>query len=352
MADFISLATEYDRLSSEMADPSNVHRLQEIGEQLSSIQDKALLAKDILALDKEIQETTLLAADPEMKSVAEDELSRLKEAKNAKLSEFNQLEQAEGSTDDKKPAIMEFRPGAGGDEAKIWADNLKRMYMRFSDENNIKYEFLDENTLLFKGKPSDATLPQGAYGLFKWESGVHRVQRVPETEAQGRIHTSTASIAVLPKVEAQEVTVRPEDLEWQFFRAGGHGGQNVNKVSTAVRLIHKPTGITTVSTQERYQERNREICLDFLRSKLWEVKEEERLSKLDATRAAAVGHGMRAEKIRTYNYPQNRVTDHRIGVSWFNLPVILEGNIGEMLRTVSVEMTTDKELRALTEDED
>ncbi|MEI6691058.1 MAG: PCRF domain-containing protein [bacterium] len=352
MADFNSLATEYDRLSREMADPSNIHRLQEIGEQLSSIQDKAVLAKDVLALDTQISETSVLSLDPEMAQYAADEISKLKEAKNQKLAEFNGLEQAEGSVDDKKPAIMEFRPGAGGDEAKIWSDNLKRMYMRFADENNIKYEFLDENTLLFKGKPKDPTLPQGAYGLFKWESGVHRVQRVPETESQGRIHTSTASIAVLPKVEAQEVVVRPEDLEWQFFRAGGHGGQNVNKVSTAVRLIHKPTGITTVSTQERYQERNREICLDFLRSKLWEIQEEERLSKLDATRSAAVGHGQRSEKIRTFNFPQNRVTDHRIGVSWFNLPVILEGNIAEMLRTVSVEMTTDKELRALSEDEE
>jgi peptide chain release factor 1 len=351
MADFQALAQEYDRLTEEIADPGNVQRLQEIGEKLSGIQDKALLAKDILSLEQEVQEAKAIEADPELAQYAQDELARLKDAYQAKLSEFNSLEQQEGSVDDKKPAIMEFRGGAGGDEAKNWAEDLKRMYMRFMDENGLKYAFYDDNTLLVTGKPKDPTLPQGAYGLLKWESGVHRVQRVPETESQGRIHTSTASIAVLPKVEPQEVTVRPEDLEWQFFRAGGHGGQNVNKVSTAVRLIHKPTGITTVSTQERYQERNREICLDFLRSKLWELKEEERLSKEGQTRMAAVGHGMRAEKIRTFNFPQNRVTDHRIGVSWFNLPSLLEGNIAELLRTVSVEMTTDKELRALTEED-
>lgn len=251
MADFQALVQEYDRLTAETGDPSNVTRLQEIGEQLSSIQDKALLAKSILGLEQQITEAKNLASDPEMAQYVEDELTHLKEEYQNKLAEFNNLEQQEGSLDDKKPAIMEFRGGAGGDEAKNWAEDLKRMYMRFMDENGLKYAFFDDNTLLITGKPKDPTLPQGAYGLFKWESGVHRVQRVPDTESQGRIHTSTASIAVLPKVEPTEVTVRPEDLEWQFFRAGGHGGQNVNKVSTAVRLIHKPTGITTVSTRPR-----------------------------------------------------------------------------------------------------
>lgn len=339
MTDFQGIANEYDRLVTESADPANVSRLGEIGEALTDIEDKAKIAKEIIAIDKQITENVTLATDPEFGKIAKEEMTKLNDLREVKLAAYAKLETTEDTAEDKRPAIVEFRPGAGGEEARIWADNLKRMYMRFAELIGIKYQLLDENTFLFSGRPTDPSLPQGPYGLFKWESGVHRVQRVPETESQGRIHTSTASIAVLPKVDPAKVTVKTEDLEWQFFRAGGHGGQNVNKVSTAVRLIHKPTGITTVSTQERYQERNREICLDFLRSKLWELQEEERLAKIDATRRTAVGRGMRSEKIRTYNYPQNRITDHRINISWHNLESILDGNLTEMIKTVSFEMS-------------
>lgn len=341
MPNFQSIVSKYDSLVSESADRANISRLGEIGESLADIEEKAKIAKEILDLDRQISENTVLAQDPELGGMAEEEIAKLRATKSVKMDEYTKLETTEDTAEDKRPAIVEFRPGAGGEEAKIWADNLKRMYMRFSELVGIKYEFIDENTVLFSGRPTDHELPQGPYGLFKWESGVHRVQRVPETESAGRIHTSTASIAVLPKVDPAKVTVKSEDLEWQFFRAGGHGGQNVNKVSTAVRLIHKPTGITTVSTQERYQERNREICLDFLRSKLWELQEEDRLAKIDATRRSAVGRGMRSEKIRTYNYPQNRITDHRIGISWHNLESIMEGNISEMIKTVSFEMSKE-----------
>jgi peptide chain release factor 1 len=273
----------------------------------------------------------MAVGNDELANLARSEIHSLESDILRLKSELSSLETTADNAEDKRPAIVEFRAGAGGEEAKIWASDLERMYLRFAEIQGIKYELLDEGTYLFSGHPSDPALPQGAYGLFKWESGVHRVQRVPATESQGRIHTSTASVAVLPKIDPEKITVREEDLEWQFFRAGGHGGQNVNKVSTAVRLIHKPTGITTVSTQERYQERNRQICLDFLRSKLWEIQEEERVAKAEAKRRTAVGRGMRAEKIRTYNYPQNRVTDHRIGVSWHNLESILEGNLTELM---------------------
>lgn len=340
-ANYTQIVSDYDRLLAESADPNNIDRLGDIGAAISELEDKIELARELVKIDADISGNESLLSDPEMKALASDEIYRLKGDKAAKIEALNALERAAENTEDKRHAIIEFRPGAGGEEAKIWVNDLFRMYTRFAELMGIKYELLDENTYLFTGRPNDPTLPQGAYGLFKWESGVHRVQRVPATEAQGRIHTSTASLAVLPKIDAQKLVIREEELEWQFFRAGGHGGQNVNKVSTAVRLIHIPTGIAVVSTQERYQQRNREICLDLLRSQLWEKQEEERLAKLDNQRKSAVGRGMRAEKIRTYNYPQNRVTDHRINISWHNLSGILEGDLTELIRTVGIEMTKD-----------
>ena len=266
---YLQIVNSYDSLVKESSDPKNVERLGEIGEALSDLEDKIVLARKLVKIDEDLSGNESLLTDPEVRLMAQDEIYRLNAEKTAVLEELQALERAAENTEDKRPAIIEFRPGAGGEEAKIWVNDLFRMYTRFAELMGIKYELLDENTYLFTGRPSDPSLPQGAYGLFKWESGVHRVQRVPATEAQGRIHTSTASLAVLPKIDAQKLVIREEELEWQFFRAGGHGGQNVNKVSTAVRLIHIPTGIAVVSTQERYQQRNREICLDLLRSQLW-----------------------------------------------------------------------------------
>jgi len=223
-------------------------------------------------------------------------------------------------------AYLEIRPAAGGNEAKIWADDLLRMYVRFAAKKNWKVAVLDNLTILVTG--------EGAYDTLKNESGVHRVQRVPLTEKRGRIHTSTASVAVLPEITNREIQINPNDIEIQFFRSGGHGGQNVNKVSTAVRLIHKPTGIVTQAQQERFQEQNRRIAEDLLRAKLWE-KEEERKVNEAADYRSAIGRGMRAEKIRTYNFPQNRVTDHRIGKSWKNLDSIIDGDLEKMLKATT-----------------
>jgi len=340
--DLQAIITKYDELVQESSDPNNTSRLAELGEEISLLAPKAELAKTIVELGKQLDDSKMLShGTDELASLAKTEIYELEDKIKAKLAELASLETSADTEQDKRPAIIEFRAGAGGDEAKIWASDLERMYKRFAEIQGIKYELVDEGTYLFSGRPSDPTLPQGAYGLFKWESGVHRVQRVPATESQGRIHTSTASVAVLPKVDPQKITVRDEDLEWQFFRAGGHGGQNVNKVSTAVRLIHTPTGITTVSSQERYQQRNREICLDFLRSKLWEIQEEERIAKLEATRRSAVGRGSRAEKIRTYNYPQNRVTDHRVSLSWHNLEAILEGDLTDLIFSLNQEINKE-----------
>lgn len=219
-------------------------------------------------------------------------------------------------------AYIEIRGATGGDEAKLWGQDLLRMYQRYATKKNWKTELLDENTLKMSG-PS-------VFDLLKNESGVHRVQRVPSTEKRGRIHTSTATVAVLPQIKASEIVVNPQDLDWQFTRAGGHGGQNVNKVSTAVRLTHRPSGIIVQAREERFQERNREIALELLRSKLWEKSELEK-EKTVAGYRSAIGRGMRAEKIRTYNFPQDRVTDHRIKKNWGNLEKIVDGDLDKVV---------------------
>lgn len=219
-------------------------------------------------------------------------------------------------------AYLEVRGATGGDEAKIWGSDLLRMYSRFAVKKAWKLFQVADLTLKISG-------PE-VFDLLKNESGVHRVQRVPETEKRGRIHTSTATVVVLPEIKESEVYINPGDLEWQFTRAGGHGGQNVNKVSTAVRLTHKPTGIVVEAREERFQEQNRQIALSLLRSRLWEKMEEEKLKTIAGYRSV-IGRGMRAEKIRTYNFPQDRVTDHRLGKSWGKLEAIVDGDLEKVL---------------------
>lgn len=221
-----------------------------------------------------------------------------------------------------KNVYLEIRGATGGDEAKIWADELSRMYIRFANKKGWKVTVIDQGVLKISG--------ENIFDLLKNESGVHRVQRIPTTERHGRIHTSTATVVVLPELSEKEIKINPSDLDWQFFRASTQGGQNVQKVSTAVRLTHKPTGIIVTAHEERFQEQNRKIALDLLRSKLWEKSEEEK-EKTIAGYRSAIGRGMRSEKIRTYNFPQNRVTDHRIKKSWGNLESIVEGNLEKII---------------------
>lgn len=217
---------------------------------------------------------------------------------------------------------MEVRGATGGDEAKIWGSDLLRMYSRYSLIRGWKVNTVDESTIFISG--------YGAFDNLKNETGVHRVQRIPKTEKRGRIHTSTATVAILPEIKESEVLIQPNEVEVQFYRASSQGGQNVQKVSTAVRLIHKPTGIVVSCQSERFQEQNRKIAMDLLRAKLWERQEEEK-EKTIAGYRSAIGRGMRAEKIRTYNFPQDRVTDHRAKKSWGNLEKILDGELSKII---------------------
>lgn len=269
-------------------------------------------------LEQKIEETRLLMSDPEMAELATMELTELENQKKA-LEESLQISgSANNESDlDTRNAILEVKGAAGGDEAKLWAEELLRMYTRYAQLKSLNVDSLDEYVIKISGR--------NAFRVFKYEAGVHRVQRIPTTEKRGRIHTSTATLSILPELEDIDLHINPDDIEFSAFRAGGHGGQNVNKVSSAVRITHKPSGIVVTSQKERSQIQNREIAMKLLRAKLWEMELEKQHSEISSLKSTQVGRGQRAEKIRTYNFPQDRLTDHRINKSWHNLPSILDG---------------------------
>lgn len=295
-------------------------------------------------IDQRITELQELLNDPEFKDLASQEITQLEEQKKEleqsaytpmSVDKDNPQPEAGGLVD-QNIAILEIRSAAGGDEAGIFAGDLLRMYSRFAAIKKWKIEELD------KGEGKLGQIKQivlkitgsGCYPALQYESGVHRVQRVPITESGGRIHTSTATVAVLPQISEREITINPSEIEFEAFRSGGAGGQNVNKVSTAVRLKHLPSGIIVTCQTERSQLQNRENAMNLLRAKLWELEQQKSVGNISEQRSKQVGLGDRSEKIRTYNYPQNRVTDHRINKSWHNLASIMEGNLDEILQAL------------------
>lgn len=277
-------------------------------------------------LNKKIEETKFLLEDPSMAELAEEEIKQLENEKLSLEESLKSSQEKRQESFDDRDILVEVKGAAGGDEAKLWAEELLRMYSRFAQRKGFQVESLEENVIKLSGRGTNGL---GAFGALKYEAGVHRVQRIPETEKKGRVHTSTATVSILPELEDIDIHINPDDIEFEAFRSGGHGGQNVNKVSTAVRIKHVPSGIVVTAQAERSQNQNREIAMTLLRAKLWEAEVEKRQEEFASLKSTQVGRGMRAEKIKTYNFPQDRLTDHRINKSWKNLPEILDGDIPE-----------------------
>ncbi|HEU5299007.1 MAG TPA: peptide chain release factor 1 [bacterium] len=345
-----AMSARYEELLRAMADPSafaDPDRYQQLAREQAALAGVVSTYQEYLRVTRELGEAAQLGreeADPDLREMARAEEARLREEADGLLARLRDALIPKDPLADRN-IIMEVRAGAGGDEAGLFAADLFRMYSRYAERNRWKVEVLESSASELGGFKEIVFAIQGggAYRRLKYESGVHRVQRVPSTEAAGRIHTSTATVAVLPEAEEVDIHVRPDELEITTYRAGGAGGQNVNKVETAVRIKHLPSGLVVACQDERSQYQNREKAMRILRAKLLEAEVQRRQEAIASQRRQQVGSGERSEKIRTYNFPQDRLTDHRIGLTVHDLRTILDGKLDEVIGALEA-----AEVQALT----
>ena len=340
------IEVKYEDLTRKISDPeviSNQEEWRKMMKEHSDIEPIVLKYREYKIVKKNFEDSKEMLNDPDMKDLAEVEMLESKEKLPVLESELKILLIPKDPDDDKN-VICEIRGGAGGDEAALFSATLFRMYSMYCDRKGWKLDVLNENSTELGGykEISFMITGKGAYSRLKFESGVHRVQRVPDTEASGRIHTSTASVSILPEVGDVEININPADVKMEVFRASGAGGQHVNKTSSAVRLIHIPTGMVAECQTERSQFQNRDYAMKLLQSKLYEKEKAERDQEIDSARRSQIGNADRSEKIRTYNYPQGRITDHRIGFSVFKFQNFLDGDLDEMIDNLITADTTEK----------
>ena len=325
----------YDELQAKMGDPAVLADQKEYNRLAKEYASQGPLAKkaaEYVAAMDDLEAAKEMLSDADMKEFAQEEIASI-EAKLPQLEEDIKFMLIPADPADEKDIIVEIRAAAGGDEAAIFAGDLYKMYERFAAAQGWKTETMDASPSEAGGFKEIQFKVKGdhVYSVMKFESGVHRVQRVPKTESQGRIHTSTATVAVLPEAEGVDVKLDPADIEMQVYRASGAGGQHVNKTSSAVRLIHRPTGLVVECQQERSQFQNRDKAMRLLASRLYEIEREKQDADIARERKSQVGSGDRSEKIRTYNFPQGRVTDHRIGLTLYRIDAVLDGELDELI---------------------
>ncbi|HEY78434.1 MAG TPA: peptide chain release factor 1 [Dehalococcoidia bacterium] len=332
----------YEELEKQIASPeivSDPQQLQRLAQERATIEELVTMFREYKKASRELEDVKAMhiaGLDAEMETLVRQEIESL-ESRQENLLEELKLALLPKDANDERDIIVEVRAGAGGDEAGLFAADLFRMYSRYAQNKGWAVDIIDSNEsgiggfkeIIFEIKG------RGAFSRLKYERGVHRVQRVPVTESSGRIHTSTATVAVLPEAEEVEVDINPEDLKTDIFHSGGAGGQNVNKVATAVRITHLPTGIVTVCQDERSQLRNRNKAMAVLRARLLDIEQRKQETEVSQLRRSQVGSGDRAEKIRTYNFPQDRLTDHRISLNMHNLPRILSGELDELIDAIA-----------------
>jgi len=328
----------YEELTQKISNPeviANQNEWRNYMKEHSELEPIVEKYREYKKVQQSINDAKEMLDDPELKELAEMELLDAKE-KLPLIEEEIKILLIPKDKDDDKNVICEIRGGAGGDEAALFAGTLFRMYSMYAERKHWKMEILNENATELGGykEISFMITGKGAYSRLKFESGVHRVQRVPDTEASGRIHTSTSTVAVLPVVEDVEIDINPSDIKMEVFRASGAGGQHVNKTSSAVRLIHEPTGIIVECQTERSQFQNKDNAMKMLKTKLYDIEKQKQDNEISNARKSQVGSGDRSEKIRTYNYPQGRITDHRIGFSIYQMEDFLNGNLDEMIENL------------------